>query len=795
MKNKLKLILLLFFIFSNVSFANEFNFETSKIEILNDGNLISATDGKAVSIDGQLEIQAMNFEYIKNLNLLKASQGIAYIKANDIKIEFNELEVDQKDSTLKASKKVKIINLKKKLMIESETIFFDRKINVINSSTNTTLIDSYQNILRANYFSYNLNENIIKLKNANLKDPDNNNIKVEIAFLNTVSNKLFGKDVIINMNNKSFNNGNEPRLKGNSINYDNENTEITKGIFTTCKKRNGKCPPWQLSAKKIQHNKKEQIINYKNAWLKVYDVPVIYFPKFFHPDPTVDRKSGFLIPTIKNSPNANNYLSLPYFKVLSENKDLTFTPRFYNDDQVLLQTEYRQVNAKSTHMSDLSIFQKKTEQSKSHFFYNYYKNFDFNYFEDNDINLNIEKTSNDTYLQANKIKSPLISDYDVLENSFNLNLYSDDLSIDTSLVVYENLSKGKSSDKYEYILPKINLIKTINNKTNLDGNFLLKSESIIRNYQTNIFEKININDFEFNSNPKISKLGFYNNYDFIIKNVNSDSQNSKNYQNETDHYLSNIFQFNSSLPMIKENSNLQKILKPKLSFRMSPNNTKDISKEEVRIDTNNIFNLNRLSINDTVEGGFSMSYGNDFSIFHKQKSREIFNFKLANNIRLKENTDLPKTNQIGAKTSNIFSEITINPNEYFTTTYNTSLGNNLKDITYENLETKLSVNNFVTTFDYINENNTKEKISYLKNTTQYNFDDTNSLLFATRRNKKTDLTEYYNFMYQYKNDCLAASIEYNKDYYTDRDIKPEESIFFKLTIIPFGETSSPNLKN
>ena len=795
MKNKLKLILLLFFIFSNVSFANEFNFETSKIEILNDGNLISATDGKAVSIDGQLEIQAMNFEYIKNLNLLKASQGIAYIKANDIKIEFNELEVDQKDSTLKASKKVKIIDVKKKLMIESETIFFDRKINVINSSTNTTLIDSYQNILRANYFSYNLNENIIKLKNANLKDPDNNNIKVEIAFLNTVSNKLFGKDVIINMNNKSFNNGNEPRLKGNSINYDNENTEITKGIFTTCKKRNGKCPPWQLSAKKIQHNKKEQIINYKNAWLKVYDVPVIYFPKFFHPDPTVDRKSGFLIPTIKNSPNANNYLSLPYFKVLSENKDLTFTPRFYNDDQVLLQTEYRQVNAKSTHMSDLSIFQKKTEQSKSHFFYNYYKNFDFNYFEDNDINLNIEKTSNDTYLQANKIKSPLISDYDVLENSFNLNLYSDDLSIDTSLVVYENLSKGKSSDKYEYILPKINLIKTINNKTNLDGNFLLKSESIIRNYQTNIFEKININDFEFNSNPKISKLGFYNNYDFIIKNVNSDSQNSKNYQNETDHYLSNIFQFNSSLPMIKENSNLQKILKPKLSFRMSPNNTKDISKEEVRIDTNNIFNLNRLSINDTVEGGFSMSYGNDFSIFHKQKSREIFNFKLANNIRLKENTDLPKTNQIGAKTSNIFSEITINPNEYFTTTYNTSLGNNLKDITYENLETKLSVNNFVTTFDYINENNTKEKISYLKNTTQYNFDDTNSLLFATRRNKKTDLTEYYNFMYQYKNDCLAASIEYNKDYYNDRDIKPEESVFFKLTIIPFGETSTPNLKN
>ena len=43
-------------------------------------------------------------------------------------------------------------------------------------------------------------------------------------------------------------------------------------------------------------------------------------------------------------------------------------------------------------------------------------------------------------------------------------------------------------------------------------------------------------------------------------------------------------------------------------------------------------------------------------------------------------------------------------------------------------------------------------------------------------------------MYQYKNDCLAASIEYNKSYYSDADIKPEETIFLKLTIIPFGAT-------
>ena len=54
----------------------------------------------------------------------------------------------------------------------------------------------------------------------------------------------------------------------------------------------------------------------------------MYFPKFFHPDPTVKRRSGFLIPTIKNSPTSNNYLSTPYFFAIAGNKDATFLQDF-----------------------------------------------------------------------------------------------------------------------------------------------------------------------------------------------------------------------------------------------------------------------------------------------------------------------------------------------------------------------------------------------------------------------------------------------------------------------------------
>ena len=91
--------------------------------------------------------------------------------------------------------------------------------------------------------------------------------------------------------------------------------------------------------------------------------------------------------------------------------------------------------------------------------------------------------------------------------------------------------------------------------------------------------------------------------------------------------------------------------------------------------------------------------------------------------------------------------------------------------------TEIKVNNFVTTFDYLNENNVLDENSYISNTSTLNFDESNKISLSTRKNKSDDLTEYYKLIYEYKNDCLAASIEYNKDFYSDNDLKPDESLF------------------
>ena len=161
------------------------------------------------------------------------------------------------------------------------------------------------------------------------------------------------------------------------------------------------------------------------------------------------------------------------------------------------------------------------------------------------MKIKFQKTSNDTYLEKNKIKSMIVSDNNILENSLGFDLYSNDLSIDVNTTIYEDLDKN-NNDRFEYILPKIDITKKLNNNTKLNGDIFFNSQNLIRNYNTNITEKSNINNLNFVSNPTITENGFYNNYEFLIKNSNTKGENSEIYKESENIYLSTIFQYNSS---------------------------------------------------------------------------------------------------------------------------------------------------------------------------------------------------------------------------------------------------------
>ena len=104
-----------------------------------------------------------------------------------------------------------------------------------------------------------MDEEIILVNDALIHDFVNNKFKIKTALIDLKSSSLKGEKIKINLNNKFLNKDNEPRLTGESLTFQEDITEIKKGLFTVCKETDT-CPPWELSANKITHNKKKKVL-------------------------------------------------------------------------------------------------------------------------------------------------------------------------------------------------------------------------------------------------------------------------------------------------------------------------------------------------------------------------------------------------------------------------------------------------------------------------------------------------------------------------------------------------------
>ena len=790
MKNKsfIIYIILSIILFGNYSFGDEFKFEASEIEVKDEGNIVNSSGGVKIISNDNLEIVANQSIYNKKKSILKL-EGNVLIKdiKNNIEIFTNKINYLKKNELIIAEEKVRF-EIKGKYTVDSENLIFDRNLLEISSSNKTTLKDSFENVFISDEFLFRINEDILNSKNLNLKDNENNSLFLKEAIVDLNKNEIIGKDIDIDFDNSLFsNNENEPRLKGNSIVANKNETAVYKGVFTTCKRDKKNCPPWKIYADKVTHKKNKKLIEYKNAWLAIYNKPILYVPYFFHPDPTVKRQSGFLFPTIFNSSNYGSSIQIPYYNVISENKDLTISPRIFFDNSAIIQTEYRQVNKSSSGIVDFSL-NKDSSNTRAHLF----SNFAGKLKNTSNIEVNFQQVNGDNYLKMHDMKSPLINSKTTLNNFVRIQDFNNDYQYEVSFETFEDLSKSKS-DRFEYIYPNYRFSKNIENSYSSNGNLNFESYGYQKQYNTNVYDGVLINDINFDSNSSYSKKGLENNYQLLFRNVNSKASNSENYNEDPSSKVLSLLQFNTKFPLYKKTSKSENYLTPIASIKLSPNNTKNISSLDRAVNYNSIFSIDRFGEHDLVEGGGSLTLGLEYSNKNKN-NKDIINLSLANVFRPSKNEDLPINNSIGEKRSDIIGKLNFVPSDSFNLDYDFSLDNNLKGSNLNLIRTNLSVNNFITTFEYLEEDNSMGTKSYVSNKTTLNLNNNNSISFKTNKDLDKNITEYYNLIYEYKNDCLVAGVEYNKSNYTDGDLKPEENLFFKIKIIPFGELNTPSVK-
>ncbi|QPF87696.1 LPS-assembly protein LptD [Bradyrhizobium genosp. L] len=128
------------------------------------------------------------------------------------------------------------------------------------------------------------------------------------------------------------------RSSGNYTVFDN-------GVYTACApcRDDPKKPPlWQVKGARIIHNQTEKMLYFENAQIEFFGVPMAYLPYFSTPDPTVKRKSGWLMPSFTTYTTYGVGVEVPYYFSLAPDYDITLNPRITSRQGVLFQGEFRQ---------------------------------------------------------------------------------------------------------------------------------------------------------------------------------------------------------------------------------------------------------------------------------------------------------------------------------------------------------------------------------------------------------------------------------------------------------------------
>ena len=754
----------------------------------------------------ELEINSSEIQYDK-INKVTIFTGSVNTKDENGNKLFSEYaKYDKSKEKIETEGQTKILTSGGYEVLSSNVIFDDKK-KIIYSNYKTQIKDKDGNKIFVDMFNYSTLTNIFFSKGEiKIFDINNNKYNFSEIYIDENQKKIIGSDIkaFLGQDTLSPNDNNEPRFFANTLSLSNKVSTMNKGIFTYCKVReNDKCPPWTLQAKKIKHDLAKKTIYYDNVILKVYDFPIFYAPKFSHPDPTVKRRSGLMAPNLTNSSTLGSGFGLPYFWNIAEDRDLTFTPKLYLTENPLMLVEYRQDFKNSFLIMDTGYTQgykqkdkKKTKGGRAHFF----ANLNVDLINEKEINsnleLNIQKASNDTYLKIYDIDTILVDkNQNILENYVDFTYRNKDFFFGLSPSFYEDMNK-LGHLRNEYLLP-LNIEKDIMISKKY-GLLNLDSKLKLRNYETNKQTNFFVNDFNWSSNKWINKFGFENYFKGQIKSVNYEAENTDKYKNKgSNSELSSVLGYFGKLGLYK-NDFIKKTfhsLTPKYLLRIAPGHMRNI--KGGRLNYGNLFNINKTNEIDVIENGVSASIGFDYKKNKLDKENnigdEVLSFSAGQVVSAQENMDIPSSTSLDQTFSDVVGEAKYNIGKKVSLNYNFSIDQSYKNFNYNEVGVDFIAKKVKFNLDYLQEKNHIGNQKFIQSGLDFKLNSFTELSFSSKRNLLTSSAEFYNLSYNYINDCLKAGIGYRREFYTDRDIEPTNTLMFTISIIPFAKINSPSL--
>jgi LPS-assembly protein len=756
MQNRIIFILFFgfFFLKTNISYSQQkdiYNFSADKLTYSQDNNIIEATGNVVAKNQEGKQISADKITYNKTSQLLKTFGNSKFTDIKNRTLTADNFEYDLEKKIISAQDKVKFLD-------DYKNIYYFSKLNAD---------DKFVEII-----GYDLNSDLNK-------------------------EKFDSKD--------KFNEFVEPKLSGKEVSIKDNITIIKDGKFTSCKSTNEKegCPYWNLKANLVTHDKEKKEIIYKHATLDLNNVPVLYTPYFSHPDPSVKRKEGFLAPSFASlSSEIGSITKIPYFYPISQSADFTISPVYYFKQNPLLLGEYRE-KYKNGDLSIEGSFTQgykeitsvQTEGSRNHLYGNLNLNFADKILDQSEFNAKIQRINNPTYLRVNKINSTndgfkrnLVKENETkLTNEIYLNSFGKNESLNFKTATYQNIATTKTSDQYEYLLPEI-IYSKYNLMNNNNLNFTSNFKSLNANTNQNKTTFINNLDYSttesYNTNlgvgykflTRINNINYYSDYKTPNENLNSQ--------------INPVVGFDTSLPFAKLSKESEQYLIPRILTRYSPGKMTNATLNDTTLNTDNLFSINRMNSDELIEKDFSFNIGLDWmwkeKVINKNNPSQA-GISLGQVIKFNKDPDMPIKSSLQNKNSDLVTKVNyLSPGNFDMTLKNT-LDNGFNHVYYNDLNLKTFLRQGELNFNFYEKNSHIGNERYAKaNLTSYLTDNT-KLIVSTDRNLKTDLTNSHKLGIENENECIRYGFYFQKNYSSDKDLKPATSVFFGITLLPFGE--------
>ena len=223
---------------------------------------------------------------------------------------------------------------------------------------------------------------------------------------------------------------------------------LTKAVYSPCKVcEEDPTPLWRIRAERVIHDEEKKVIHYEDATFDIMGVPVAWLPYFSHPDPTVKRSSGFLVPEFRQSSVYGYGVQVPYFWVIDDYSDLTLSPLITTGDGAVGVAEYR----RSFETGDFKIAGSGTVndyEGQSEFHGHVEARGEFSLIEDYRWGFDAIAVTDNGFLRRFDF-----SDEDRLTSELYLRRYAQDGFFDLTAVYFQSLRDDEPSGQIPVALP------------------------------------------------------------------------------------------------------------------------------------------------------------------------------------------------------------------------------------------------------------------------------------------------------------------------------------------------------